>query len=213
MAPLTASYPVEQALVDKELSQRALRDIALIEAALAGNSRGYEELLGSYRKSVTYLVLKMVGNSDDAEDLTQEIFTKAFRKLAHYRPDFAFSTWLFRIATNHTIDFIRRGKLQTQSLHTALTDESSKRFSLDVRDPNLNPQEVYIQQQRMQIIKQGVQSLPPKYAKPLSLRYFQELTYEEMATELKLPIGTVKAQLFRGRQMLRAVFKNSRALI
>ncbi|MDF7814779.1 sigma-70 family RNA polymerase sigma factor [Hymenobacter sp. YC55] len=191
------------------LSLRSQQDMALIDAALAGDAKAYAALLDTYRKPVSYVVLKIVGNTDDAEDLTLEVFTKAFKYLANYRPDFAFSTWLFRIATNHSIDFIRRQKLPMQSL----TQSDEENLPLQVRDPAPNPQEAFIRQQRIDLMHKLTNVLPLKYARPVRLRYFQQLSYLEMATELKLPVGTVKARLFRARVMLRALLQNSRAAI
>lgn len=191
------------------LSVRSQQDMALIDAALAGNPKAYSELLNNYRKPVSYVILKIVGNADDAEDLTLEVFAKAFKYLANYRPDFAFSTWLFRIATNHSIDFIRRQKVPMQSLHHA--DEEN--LPLQVSDPAPNPQDAFIRQERIDLMHKLTNVLPLKYARPVRLRYFQQLSYVEMASELKLPVGTVKARLFRARVMLRALLQNSRAAI
>ena len=185
----------------------------MIDAALAGDARAYATILENYRKPVSYVVLKIVGNQDDADDLTQEVFTKAFRYLANYRPDFAFSTWLFRIATNHSIDFIRRQKLPTQSLQQAQQTPDGQTLPLDVFDPTPNPQEAFIRQQRIDLVHKLTNILPLKYARPVRLRYFQQLSYVEMANELKLPVGTVKARLFRARVLLRALLQNSRAAI
>ncbi|MCI1189811.1 sigma-70 family RNA polymerase sigma factor [Hymenobacter sp. DH14] len=187
---------------EREFSARAQRDLVLIEAALAGSAKAYEGLLANYRKSLYHVVLRMVNNADDADDLTQEVFAKAFQSLARYRADYAFSTWLFRIATNHCIDFIRKRRLKTLSLSTEMQLGNGDGMLLEVASPELNPQEVYIRQQRIERVQQLVGHLPPKYQKLVRLRYFDELTYEEVAVELQAPLGTVKAQLHKARELL-----------
>jgi len=205
--------PPAPTATDAELSLRARRDLALIEAALAGQDKAYEELLRLYRKSVYYVVLKMVRDADDAEDLTQEAFAKAFRHLQRYTPQFAFSTWLFRIATNNCIDFLRRKKIKTQSIHAGQHAEQGDTFTWDIADQDPNPQEAYMRQQRIELMRHVVTKLPAKYATLVRMRYFDELTYEEIATELELPLGTVKAQLFRARELLLGFIKNSKSAI
>lgn len=198
---------------ERERSARARHDLALVEAALAGSASAYEQLLKEYRKSMYHMVLKMVRDADDAEDLTMEAFAKAFRHLPRYRPDYAFSTWLFRIATNHCIDFMRRKRLKTSSLSAALDLADGDTMLLDARDQNLNPQEALIRQQRMELVQRAVDLLPPKYARLVRLRYFDELSYEEVAQELKAPLGTVKAQLFRARELLLELLQGSREIL
>ncbi|MEM9981573.1 MAG: sigma-70 family RNA polymerase sigma factor, partial [Bacteroidota bacterium] len=139
---------------------------------------------------------------DDAEDLTMEAFAKAFKNLKKFKKDYTFSTWLFRIATNNCIDFIRKKKLQTYSLDSFYTDESGEDISLDVQDYQLNPQEEAIKAQKAELMKEFVAKLPPKYRKLVTMRYFEELAYQEIADELDLPLGTVKAQLHRARELL-----------
>ena len=209
--------PIPDAVARPELTRtcslRMQRDLSLIEAARAGQPKAYEDLLAHYRKSVHFMVLRMVRNKDDADDLTQEIFTKAFRFLARYSPDFAFSTWLFRIATNHCIDFARRRKLRTQSLEASgpVSDEQSRPWELADRDPD--PQQTLILAQRQELVQQLVHQLPAKYARIVHLRYFEELHYEEIAVLLELPLGTVKAQLFRARDLLLALAQKNAAFL
>jgi len=194
-----------------ELSARALHDLELIQAALEGQAKAYEALLDKYRRSVYHLVLKMVHNPDDAEDLALEVFAKAFRSLAIYRADYAFSTWLFRIASNHTIDFVRRKKLRTQSIHQQVPGSDGEGFFLEVPAREPDPQEAYIRAQRREQVQGLVERLPAKYQRLVRLRYFEELSYEELATETQLPLGTVKAQLHRARELLLALTKDNPA--
>lgn len=198
---------------EREFSARAQQDLVLIGEALAGSAKAYEKILSNYYKSLYHLILKMVVNADDAEDLTSEVFAKAFRYLPRYRPEFAFSTWLFRIATNHTIDFVRRKKLQTQSLNATIGHGDEQGMVWEVADEaNPNPQDAFINQQRIDLVRQLVTRLPPKYADLVRLRYFEELSYEEIAVERQAPLGTVKAQLFRARELLLALLKDGRQM-
>lgn len=150
------------------------------------------------------MVLKMVRNVDDAEDLTIEAFSKAFKSLHRFKKDYTFSTWLFRIATNNAIDFIRKKKLRTISIHSSYTDDNGDAVELDVEDKgNLTPQDRAIKDQRIELMRMFVDKLPAKYQRLVKLRYFQELSYEEIATELEAPLGTIKAQLHRSRELMR----------
>lgn len=177
-------------------------DLLNVDLAKKGNERAFETLLKKYRKSVYYMLLKMVNNPDDAEDLTQEAFAKAFSSLEKFDPRYAFSTWLFRIATNNCIDFIRKKRIQTISIDTPYENDEGDSMSFDIRDPDLTPSEVMLRKQRQEYLKKAIERLPLKYQKLVELRYFKELSYEEVAKELELPLGTVKAQLFRARELL-----------
>ena len=205
--------PIVETEIERGFSPKAQRDLVLIQAALDGSAKAYEALLHCYRKSVYYIVLRMVRDPDDADDLTMEAFAKAFGHLSRYRPQFAFSTWLFRIATNGCIDFVRRKKLNTQSLNATVRLGDGESILLDVCDHAPNPQEAFIRQQRMEVVRRVVTRLPAKYARLVRLRYFEELSYEEVATELQAPLGTVKAQLFRARELLLQLLQENKAAI
>lgn len=185
-----------------EASKNTRDDLELVKRAREKDPKAFEKLLKKYRKSVYYMLLKMVNNADDAEDLTQEAFAKAFNSLAKFDSKYAFSTWLFRIATNNCIDFIRKKRVKTVSIDTPYENNEGDTFSIDIKDPDENPDEVMLRQQRKEYLAIAVDKLPPKYKQLVDLRYFQELSYEEVALELDLPLGTVKAQLFRARELL-----------
>lgn len=195
---------------EQAMSVRARQDLNFIAVALAGEAKGYEQLMQRYYKPVYQVVLKMVRHPDDAEDLTSEAFAKAFRHLARYSPDFAFSTWLFRIATNNCIDFLRRKKIKTQPLNAQLALRDGNSIRLEAPDHAPNPHDALIRQQRIDLVRQVVTRLPPKYATLVRLRYFDELSYEELAEQLQLPVGTVKAQLFRARELMADLIKDSK---
>lgn len=191
-----------------KVSKNTKEDRALVTAAQKGENKAFETLLKKYRKSVYYLLLKMVKNADDAEDLTQEAFAKAFNSIEKFDSKFAFSTWLFRIATNNCIDFIRKKRVQTISIDSAIEGDDGSTMHFDVRDNNLDPNEAMLKQQRKKYLNMAIERLPEKYRTLVHLRYFRELSYEEVAGELAIPLGTVKAQLFRARELLNQELKN-----
>jgi len=184
-------------------SDKALEDFDLIDRAVDQNDQqAYATLMKRYKKAVFFMILKMIRDADDAEDLTMEAFAKAFRNLHKFKKDFTFSTWLFRIATNNTIDFIRKKRLKTMSLNTTMSDDGGNAVTIDVEDDDNNPQDEFIKSQRKEMVRIFVDKLPAKYRKLVQLRYFDELSYEEIAQELEKPLGTVKAQLHRSRELL-----------
>lgn len=183
-------------------------DLELVKRAKENDQAAFERLMKKYHKSVYYMLLKMVNNADDAEDLTQEAFAKAFNSLAKFDSQYAFSTWLFRIATNNCIDFIRKKRVQTVSLDSPFENDEGDTLRFDVKDGDLNPNEVMLKQQRKEYLMKAIERLPVKYKTLVELRYFKEFSYEEVAAELELPLGTVKAQLFRARELLNNELKH-----
>jgi RNA polymerase sigma-70 factor (ECF subfamily) len=194
----------------RDFSDKAIEDFRLIDLAVEGEDAAFAKLMQRYKRPVYHMILKMVRNVDDAEDLTIESFAKAFRSLHRFKKDFTFSTWLFRIATNNTIDFIRKKKLNTMSIENTYTDDDGQSVSIDVEDENLDPQEETIKAQKAELVQIFVDKLPAKYQKLVRLRYFNELSYEEIAVELDAPLGTVKAQLHRARELMFEMVKNKR---
>jgi RNA polymerase sigma-70 factor (ECF subfamily) len=197
-------------LDNKEFSEKAKKDFQLVERAKDADEKAYAELMSRYRKPVYHMILKMVRNVDDAEDLTIEAFAKAFRNLKKFNPEYTFSTWLFRIATNNCIDFIRKKKLDTMSINNTFKDENGDNLDIEIKDFNPDPQEEAIKGEKIEIIKTIVTKLPVKYQILVKLRYFQELSYEEIAEEIDAPLGTVKAQLHRARELLYDLVKNKK---
>jgi len=184
-------------------SKKALEDFDLIDQAVEEkDQQAYAALMKRYKKAVYFMILKMIRDADDAEDLTMEAFAKAFKNLHRFKKDYTFSTWLFRIETNNAIDFIRKKKLKTMSLNTTMSDDSGNSVTIDVEDDNNNPQDEFIKSQRIEMVRIFVDKLPAKYRKLVQLRYFDELSYEEIAQELEKPLGTVKAQLHRSRELV-----------
>jgi RNA polymerase sigma factor (sigma-70 family) len=199
---------------NEHLSDKALYDYKLVRKAIdEGDQKAYAELMGRYRESVYFMLLKMVNNKDDAEDLTIEAFGKAFKRLSQYTPNFAFSTWLFRIATNNAIDYIRRKRKNTFSIDRPLEDEEGGEMIMDIRSQGLDPEEHIMKKQKIMLLRELVDKLKPRYRTLIEMRYFKEMSYEEISAELDLPLGTVKAQLFRAREFLYNVLKNTQGKI
>jgi RNA polymerase sigma-70 factor (ECF subfamily) len=187
---------------NQHLSDRAKQDLELVEAARLGKQSAYAELMDRYRDSIYFMMLKMVRNSDDADDLTIEAFGKAFSRLDQYSPSFAFSTWLYKIASNNSIDFIRKKRIQVTSMDSGYTNDDGERIQIDAKSSTMNPEETVIYGQKVVHMRMLVSKLKPRYRVLVEKRYFDELSYEEIAEELQLPLGTVKAQLFRARDFL-----------
>lgn len=198
----------------KDFSQKAKIDFALIDLAVQhGDEKAFTELMRRYRKSVFHTLLKMVRNLDDAEDLTIEAFAKAFRNLHKFKQEYTFSTWLFRIATNNCIDFMRKKKIETMSISNSYTDDNGEPIDIEIRDEDLNPQDRAISRQRVMLVREFVALLPIKYRRLVQLRYFEEKSYEEIAAELEAPLGTVKAQLHRARELLYDLVKEKKEVM
>ena len=174
----------------------------LITQARTGDARAFERLMHKYRRSVYYLIFRVVRNPEDAEDLTQETFIKAFGSIARFDPKFAFSTWLFKIATNNSIDFIRRKKMQTLSIDAPSAQEDSPASLLQIVDTALTPNEQMLKKERKEYLQAAIEQLPPRYRQLIELRYYKEYSYEEVTQAMGLPLGTVKAQLHRARELL-----------
>ena len=192
----------------KNLTDKAQHDYNLVKLALdQGDQRAYAELMGRYKDTVYFMLLKMVNNKDDAEDLAIEAFGKAFKRLDQYTPNYAFSTWLFKIATNNCIDFIRKHRLNMLSIDKPIKDEEGGELTLDIRDDRSDPEENVIKKQKEVHLRAIVEKLKPRYRQLVQLRYFEEKSYEEISQEMSLPVGTVKAQLFRARELLFQMLK------
>lgn len=192
------------------LTTKAVYDFKLVQLAISkGDQKAYAELLTRYRESVYFMMLKMVNNKDDADDLTIEAFGRAFKKLDQYTPNYAFSTWLFKIASNNAIDFLRKKKLNNTISMDTKNENSDYDTSNLVRSNTLDPEEFYIKKQKVEMVRTVIDKLKPKYRELVELFYFQELSHEEISERLNLPIGTIKAQLFRARDFLFELIKNS----
>lgn len=200
--------------VNIQLTDKAARDYRLVCLAREnGDEKAFADLLKIYREPLYLMLLKMTNDPVEADDLTIEAFGKAFRSLHLYSPTHAFSTWLFTIASNNCIDHIRKKRLQTVSISNVYPQDDENQTEMQIESNAPNPEEEFITSQRVKIMREAVQLLKPRYKKLVEMRYFEELSYEEISLKLALPIGTVKAQLFRARDLLYNLLKNRKDLI
>ncbi|MDX2442654.1 MAG: sigma-70 family RNA polymerase sigma factor [Bacteroidales bacterium] len=197
--------------INHNLSEKAIYDCKLVSLAVEGDQKSYAELMDRYRDAIYFMLLKMVNNPIDAEDLTIEAFGKAFKNIGQYTPNYAFSTWLFKIATNNCIDYIRKKRGNLISIDQ--NDDDSNNAPLSIQDSTLDPEEDMIKKQKEVLMRGVVTQLKPRYRHLIELRYFKEYSYEEIATEMDLPLGTVKAQLFRARELLFNILSNSKGYV
>ncbi len=184
------------------LSEKARKDLIFVERAIKGDQSAYAFLMERYRESIYFTMLKMVNNSDDADDLTIEAFGKAFNRLDQYSPTYAFSTWLFKIASNNCIDFIRKKRIKITSMDSGIKTDDGDILYFDAESNTMDPEETIMHNQKVLHMRELVSKLKPRYRVLVEKRYFEELSYEEISEELDLPLGTVKAQLFRARDFL-----------
>lgn len=195
-APPKTSDPLEQ----KRLESRE-EDALLIKRALHGDQKAFKKLRYKYHDAIYNLVYRMIHEKEEVEDLTQEAFIKAFTSLSSFNEEYAFSTWLYKIASNNSIDYIRKKKLQTFSIDKPIESKDSD-FTFEVPDSTFEPDLEMIARQRKNMLEEAVNALPPKYRQVILMRHVDELEYQEIAKQLKLPLGTVKAHIFRAREML-----------
>ncbi|GAB5416179.1 MAG: RNA polymerase sigma factor [Crocinitomicaceae bacterium] len=201
-------------MVNKDhLSDKAQHDLELVEKAISGDQSAYAALMDRYRESIYFMMLKMVKNTDDADDLTIEAFGKAFRRLEQYSPSYAFSTWLFKIASNNCIDFIRKKRIKVTSMDAGIKTGDGEHITIDAKSNTRDPEETMEHKQKVVMMREVVAKLKPRYRILVEKRYFEELSYEEISEELNLPLGTVKAQLFRARDFLANMMENTKDTI
>lgn len=190
--------------IDKNKAKLAAKAeiFLLVQQAKKGDELAFGQLMKRYRLSVYYLILRMVKNEDDAEDLTIEVFSKVYFNLDMYAETHSFSTWLFKIASNHSIDFLRKKKNKQRPINIdqPLNEETNWYFELASNDPN--PETLMMIKQKENAIKEIIELLPEEIRIVIKMRVFDEMPYKEIASTLGIAIGTIKARLFRGRNML-----------
>ena len=187
-------------LLQRKLDSRS-EDSTIIADALAGHDRAYERLMDKYHDAIFNFIYRMVRDREQVEDLTQEAFIKAFASLKSFNEEYAFSTWLYKIATNNSIDCIRKKKLQMFSIDKPIESKDSD-FTFELPDDSYEADRELISDQRSVMLNEAIEQLPEKYRLVIRLRHVEERSYEEIAKMLKLPIGTVKAHIFRARELL-----------
>ncbi len=192
------------------LSEKAQKDYELVLRATEGkDQQAFSFLMERYKDSIYFMLLKMVNNKDDADDLTIEAFGKAFNRLSQYTPNYAFSTWLFKIATNNCIDFLRKKKKNVMSIDNRIQNKDGDTIMFELKSDAMDPEQVAMKDQKIKLMRTYVKQLKPRYETLVEMRYFKEMSYDEISNELNLPLGTVKAQLFRAREFLYNIMKNT----
>ena len=181
-------------------------DSPLIHRALRGDQKAYAELLERYRGPLYNLLYRMVRSKEETEDLVQEAFMKAFASLATFNEEFAFSTWLYKIAINNTIDHLRKKRLRTYSLDKPIQSREGE-VKREYPDVSWAADKDVLSTEKTAIISQAIDELPEKYRMAIILRHTEEKSYEEIAEILNIPLGTVKARIFRAREALKRKLK------
>jgi len=181
-------------------------DLQLIRKCKKGHEPSFEKLLERYRGPIYGLCYRMTRNAEDARDLAQETFIKVFSLLDRYDESYAFSSWLFKIATNHCIDHLRRNRLRFLPLETRI-GSSGDEVELQLPDAGPQPDSVLERSEAMERLEEIIDTLPPHYRVITLLRHDQQFSYEEIASMLDLPLGTVKARIHRARALIQARLK------
>ena len=190
-------------------SESSLEDDKLVEKAIGGSEKAYKKLVDKYERALYFHILKMIKDREQVEDLVQETFVKAFDNLNTYSTNYAFSTWLYRIATNHTIDYLRKKKLNTLSIDEPMKTKDGE-MEMQLPDESAGTDRNIIRKQRQKIVQNAIDNLPEKYRKVIELRHMEEKSYQEIADVLDLPLGTVKAHIFRARELLYKALKDKK---
>lgn len=186
--------------VRKDASESSLEDDRYVTQAVEGDQEAFKRLMEKYQKPLYYHVLKMVKNHEQVEDIVQESFMKAFSNLSSYNTNYAFSTWMYRITTNHTIDHLRKRKLQTTSIDEPVRAKDGE-MQIQIVGGAETDRKI-IRKERKKIVSDAIHNLPEKYREVIVMRHLEEMSYQEISDELDLPLGTVKAHIFRAREML-----------
>ena len=171
-----------------------MTDVEIIEACLAGDKDIFAELVNRYKNLVFSIILRMTKDSDEADDLAQDIFIKMYKNLSNYSPEYKFSTWVMRISTNHIIDYHRKRKQETIPLDTAIIPP----------DTDGTPEAVFIQKEERQRIKKLVDDLPLMYRIPIIMYHQEGMSYQEIADKAGEPLSKIKNRIYRGRKLLKA---------
>ncbi len=181
----------------------AIADCDLVASAIKGREESFEELVRRYQRPIAAYVYRMVGDYDVALDLTQEVFIKVYSSLERYRPEFKFSTWIYKIAHNASVDYLRRISTREQAI---TSDVDGEEREIPVQSRKLSPEQEYAVEERRAEIECVVRGLPAPYRELIVLRHQHDLSYDEIAEVTSLPLGTVKNRLFRAREMMRQQF-------
>ena len=186
---------------NKKDQQSREEDFDAIRQVLAGNKSAFQHLQNKYVNIVSSLIRRMINDEDDVQDLTQDSFIKAYNALDSFQFQYSFSSWLYRIASNTCIDFLRKRRFKTVSINQPI-DSSDDEYYMDIRDDSYSADDQVLANERKQILHDAIDKLPENYREIIKLRHEEEMDYKEISNKLNLPLGTVKAHLFRARKML-----------
>lgn len=184
---------------EKIVSQK--EDLRLINKALRGDQAAYQRLVNKYKPTITFVLYRIVQDKDDVEDIVQEVFINTFRALNSFKKEYSFFSWIYKIALNKGIDYLRKKKLKTFSIDKPISSKDGE-FQYEVPDSTYEPDKHIIASEKSALIQAAIDKLPPKYKRVIIMRHMEEKDYSEIAEELKLPIGTVKVHIFRARELL-----------
>lgn len=177
-------------------------DYELIDESIGGNEDAFGILMGRYENSLYGLIFKMVRNHEETQDLVQEAFIKSYKALDSFNKQYSFSTWLFKIASNNCIDHLRKRRLKTTSIDAPIQTEDGS-LSQDLPDDSFNPEKDSLRNELFSSVNSIIDELPEKYKVVINLRHKEDKSYDEIAVVLDIPIGTVKARIFRAREILK----------
>lgn len=195
-------------LNDKENQEE---DFEAVKRVLGGDTSAFRILQNKYKRLISSLIRRMVRDEDDIEDLTQETFIKAFNALNTFQFGYSFSAWIYRIASNNCIDFLRKKRFQHVSLSQPLNNEDDDYF-IQIEDSSHRPDLQYIAKERKNALNKAIRTLPENYQEIIKLRHEYEMDYSEISDKLEIPLGTVKAHLFRARKLLLTELKRHKQL-
>jgi len=182
-------------------------DEKLIADALKGSQKAYTQLVEQHKKAIFHIINKIVRNEEAANDLVQETFMKAFSSLASYRSEYRFSTWLYKSAANASIDYLRKRRINALSLDRPMETKDGT-VEIEVPDYSFHPERDLVRKQQRVSIEEAIDSLPKKYRDVIVYRHKDDKSYEEIADLLDIPVGTVKARIFRARELLKKKLRN-----
>jgi RNA polymerase sigma-70 factor (ECF subfamily) len=192
-----------------KVQQKVLTDMEVVERVLGGDQDAFAAIVERYQKGLANYIFHMVRHYEEAIELTQEVFLKAYANLRSYDRGYKFSTWLYKIASNHTIDHLRRQRAPETPIEVS-DEEGFRSYELPLESHVQNPHDCLAMKDLMGHIREAVDDLPPSYRELVILRHFNFRSYEEMAKITGLPLGTVKNRIFRARQMLMERLKDVR---
>ncbi len=192
---------------EEERQRRAREDAVLVKRAVSGDEKAFKSIMKRYKNPVAQIIYKLVRDRSHLEDLTQEVFIKAFQHLGDFDYEHQFASWLFKITNNHCIDYIRKKRLRVYSIDDQVKTEDGE-IGYEIPDSTYEPDLNLLREQKSKLIRSAIEALPEKYREVILLRHQDELSYEEIANETGLPVNTIKVQLFRARELMYKFLKD-----